>query len=654
MTDKTKKYRGLFVTGTDTSVGKTVVSAILCSAITKFCNERSGYFKPIQTGQDNDTQEVKRLVPEVLHMSEAYRLQAPMSPDRAATLEGVTIELQHVVKSWEEQLKQAPEDVFWIIEGAGGLMVPLNDSLYISDMVKAINLPLVIVASTQLGTINHSILTCLRAKEEGVDVKGFILVGDMDEGLDTLLEQKTDVPVLFRVPILPACEVVEVDKYVQSNLQNVDFNELIANNNSNVLDDFQVEKGNLWLPFTQHGLKKKTHCVRAGKDSCLYLQDGSVVIDAIASWWVNLHGHANRVIAEAIYRQASCLEQVIFANFQHEGAVALSEILIESVENQLDKVFYSDNGSTAVEVALKMAYQYHVNQGETTKQKFLALQGGYHGDTLGAMSVSEREGFHSVFHELMFDVDYVALEDFDALDALDASKVKNTYAGFIVEPLIQGAGGMRCYSVAFLQAIARFCKKNNILLILDEIFTGFYRTGTLYAYQQADITPDILCLSKGITGGFLPLAVTLSTEEIFSAFVSDKQSKALLHGHSYTANPIACAAALASWKILNERKTQERIQRIAQITQERLEALQVKCKGKVEAVRSLGTIGALSVKEHLVDSKKFSYAFFEKALEKGVLLRPLGNVVYVVPPYVTTDEQMCQIYDVIEEILEEY
>jgi adenosylmethionine---8-amino-7-oxononanoate aminotransferase len=403
----------------------------------------------------------------------------------------------------------------------------------------------------------------------------------------------------------------------------------------------------LWHPYTQHGLGREILPVRSGQGAWLELEDGRRVLDAISSWWVNVHGHSHPAIVRAIQEQASRLEHVLFAGFTHEPAVRLAEALIGAAREagaRSTRVFYSDNGSTAVEAALKMAYQFHSNRGEKGRTGFLALRGSYHGDTLGAMAAGDPEGFHSIFRPLMPAVDFVDPGDLPALEEMIARKGTGL-AAMIVEPLVQGASGMRMYPPEFLRKASALCRQAGILFICDEVFTGFFRTGTCFAFEQAAIAPDLVTLSKGITGGFLPLAVTLATEEVFDAFKGTDIRQAFLHGHSYTANPIACAAALASWRLLQEPECQRRIARIAEVTRERISAL-ARHPG-IKAARSLGTIGAIEIGQggYFTSGTR---DLAREAIERGVLLRPLGETLYSVPPYCVTDQELGLLFDAME------
>jgi adenosylmethionine-8-amino-7-oxononanoate aminotransferase len=411
----------------------------------------------------------------------------------------------------------------------------------------------------------------------------------------------------------------------------------------------------VWHPYTQHGLSEGALPVVSARGSTLELEDGTRLIDAISSWWVNLHGHAHPALIEAMRAQASGIDHVVFAGFTHEPAVALAEALTDALAERglgPTRAFYSDNGSTSVEVALKIAYQYHLNRGDAKRAKFLALAGAYHGDTLGCMSVGGRGGFHAPFEPLLFQSDFIEPGNWSALERAFAEQ-GDRYAAVIVEPLIQGARGMRLHSREYLAALARLAREHGALLIADEVFTGFGRTGSLFAFEQAGIAPDLVCVSKGLAGGILPLAVTLCREEIFATFLGSSLRRAFLHGHSFTANPIACAVALASWKLLHAPTCQGRIREIAEITRGRVARLERHPGG--QDARALGTIGAVNMRArtpgYFANSDRTSQ-IAASARERGVLLRPLGDVLYAVPPYCVTDTELEQIYDAIEAALD--
>jgi adenosylmethionine-8-amino-7-oxononanoate aminotransferase len=361
---------------------------------------------------------------------------------------------------------------------------------------------------------------------------------------------------------------------------------------------------------------------------------------------VNLHGHAHPLIAEAIAEQARKLEHVIFAGFTHEPAEELSARLAKILPAGLSHIFFSDNGSTAVEVAMKVAVQYWHNLGRPAKHRIIALEHAYHGDTIGAMSVSADSPFTAAFHQLRIP----ALRVGSPGELERVLEQHDNIAAMIIEPLIQGAGGMIMYSAETLQRYRKLCAAHDVLFIADEVFTGFGRTGRMFACEHAAIVPDMMCLSKGLTGGFMPLAATVCTEEIYQAFYSQDRSRALFHGHSYCGNPLGCSAAIASLKIFETEPVFERIHQIESIHSERLPFFG--SHPSVSDVRSLGTIAAIELRAqdpgYLSQMRSRLYPFF---LEQGVLLRPLGNVLYMVPPYVIHRTDLHQAYDAITKAL---
>ncbi len=406
----------------------------------------------------------------------------------------------------------------------------------------------------------------------------------------------------------------------------------------------------VWHPYTQHGAAPPALPVVRGEGSWLITPDGRRILDAISSWWVTLHGHGEPAIAEAIAEQARKLEQVIFAGFTHEPAARLAAELVERLPAGLTRVFYSDDGSTAVEAAVKIALQYWRNRGEP-RTVIAALEHAYHGDTFGAMSVSARSVFTEAHEDRLFEVarlpDPARGEVVAALEEL-LDRQDGEVAALIVEPLLLGAGGMRVWGVETLRELRRLTRERGVLLVADEVLTGFGRTGPHFACEGAGVQPDLICLSKGLTGGFLPLGATVTTEEVFEAFRSPDRRRTLFHGHSYTANPIACAAARASLDLLDAACARRRAG-IEAAHREHLSRLSG--HPAVQAPRVLGTMAAFDLdgdEGYLSGAAAGLQAF---ALEEGVLLRPLGNVVYLLPPYGTTPEEIGTVYEVIERYL---
>ncbi len=417
----------------------------------------------------------------------------------------------------------------------------------------------------------------------------------------------------------------------------------------------QKDLNNIWHPFTPLLGAPDPILIKSAKGVYLYTEDGQKILDAVSSWWVNIHGHGKEIIAKAIYEQALRLEQVIFAGFTHEPAVQLSENLLSILPNNQSRVFFSDDGSTSVEVGLKMAIQYWFNQG-IKKTKIIAIEGAYHGDTFGAMSAGDRNPFNVAFSPFLFEVDFIPFptpdNEEDVLDQFEKLVIGDDVAAFIFEPLIQGAGGMRIYSGKVLDGLLSLAKKNEVICIADEVMTGFGRTGKILACDYLLNDPDILCLSKGITGGTLPLGVTSCSGEIESTFRSEDFAKTFFHGHSYTANPITCAAANASFKLLISPECRKNIERIT--SKHAAFISSIKANPKLSDARNIGTICAIEIasdeNSYFSEARKKIYPYF---LERDILLRPLGNVVYILPPYIIDDEELNLIYNHIQGFLEE-
>lgn len=410
----------------------------------------------------------------------------------------------------------------------------------------------------------------------------------------------------------------------------------------------------IWHPYTQAQLSDPPIGIVKGEGVYLVAEDGKKYIDAVSSWWVNIHGHSHPYIAERVSAQLSTLEHTIFAGFTHEPAVLLAERLLKILPANQSKIFYSDNGSTAVEVAVKMALQYWSNKGQS-KSKIIAIEHAYHGDTFGAMSVSARSSFTDPFSKLLFDVIHIPFpartKETDCLEKLKEviATNKNQIAAFIFEPLVLGAGGMLMYDAGTLEAMISICKENGIIAIADEVMTGFGRTGKLFACDHVGTAPDIICLSKAITGGTMPLGATSCTENIYQAFLSGDRSKTFFHGHSYTANPLACAAALASLDLLLEEECLQSIQRIGHRHRDFMRSIQN--FPAFRETRCTGTILAMDF-QSTVETSYFNPVrdrLYDHFIEKGILLRPLGNVLYVMPPYCITDDELDRVYGAIGE-----
>lgn len=430
-------------------------------------------------------------------------------------------------------------------------------------------------------------------------------------------------------------------------------------------DTLKDDKIHIWHPFTQAKTAPEPIAIKSANGIYLTTEDDKQIVDYISSWWVNIHGHCHPYICDAIYNQSKNLEQVIFAGFTHKPATELSKKLTSVLPDKLNKVFFSDNGSTAVEVGIKMAYQYHINLG-AKKTKILTFDGAYHGDTFGAMSAGKSSKFFDNWQDLLFDVEVVPyphtfINDTDvdnkeqsALNELDniLNNNKDDICAIILEPLVQGAGGMRMVRPSFVKQVCEKVKNAGGLVIFDEVMTGFGRTGTMFASEQS-FTPDIICLSKGLTAGFMAMSVTVCSDEIYDAFLDDSFDKSFIHGHSFTANPLGCAAAIASLEVFENEKVMDKISNIENIHKETGIRILSGCK-TLTNIRIQGTIIAMDVN---IDDTGYKSSIGDRLKkyfwENGALIRPLGNVIYLLPPYVISEEQLTDAYNIIVEAVNE-
>ncbi len=415
-----------------------------------------------------------------------------------------------------------------------------------------------------------------------------------------------------------------------------------------------IDKTNIWHPFTSLTEASEPILITHAEGIYLYSEDGRKIVDGISSWWVNLHGHANPEIAKAVADQAAKLEHVIFAGFTHEPAITLSQNLLSVLPPAFSKIFFSDNGSTAVEVALKMAIQYWYNKGEA-KRKIIAIEGAYHGDTFGSMSVGDRTVFSKPFLPYLFDVEFISFpesgKEENVLEQFKKIVHQGNVAAFIYEPIIQAAAGMRIYSSQLLNTVIEYAKANEIICIADEVFTGFGRTGKFFASDHMTSKPDLMALSKGLTGGTMAMGVTAVSTKIIAEFLYNDFNKTFFHGHSFTANPIACAAANASFNLLIDPVCQENINKIS--ISHKLFAQELEGDQSIKEARSIGTILAIELKtrENSSYSNEIRKTIYDYFIKKNILLRPLGNTFYIAAPYCITHEELEYLYKHIRSFL---
>lgn len=417
----------------------------------------------------------------------------------------------------------------------------------------------------------------------------------------------------------------------------------------------QRDQKHLWHPLTQHKISGEMLAIVKVKGAVLYDESGREYIDGISSWYTAVYGHCNERITQRVAEQMQQLDQVVFSGFTHKPAIELSEALIKLLPSNQEKLFFSDNGSTATEIGIKMALQYHHNLGHDRKV-MLAFEQGFHGDTFGAMSVSGLSVYNGAFEEHFIEVVRIPVPNGENNDEV-VQKLhhlirENKIAGFIYEPLVQGAAAMKMHDAEGLNKILKICKQNDIITVADEVMTGFGKTGKNFASEYMQTQPDIICMSKALTAGLLPMAITSCTQKVYDAFYSEDISKGLFHGHTYTANPLACTAALAGIELLTSEEIQNDIQRVMRSHNDFKK--KIEDHTKVKNLRQLGIILAFELDVEMERYGNLRNRLFSHFMESGVFLRPLGNTIYISAPYITSNEQLQKIYASIESALEKF
>jgi adenosylmethionine-8-amino-7-oxononanoate aminotransferase len=644
----------LLILGTDTDAGKTTFALLLLAAFP----ERFEYWKPVETGE-SDSERVRRLVPSAVVHPPLARFQAPVAPPLAARQEGRTVPLAHAIAAARPKLTQPGRHL--LIETFGSPFSPLNDRELQLALIHKLGALSILVSATSLGTIGRT-LQCLRALEvHGIVLMELFLVGPRDPyAAEQIHRYAARVVHSLEPPISWDVEGVvaaakKTDYFFEALL--LDITSPLME--SSLPGDFQSWHGprteglsqetveivtrdalTVWHPYTSLREEDPPLVCVGAQDEFLHLAHNRRIIDGISSWWTILHGHRHPPLMAALAEAMNSYDHVLFAGVTHPPAVSLAEFLLRSARLEGGRVFYSDNGSTAVEVALKIAYQYWCLRGEPQRTRFLGFEHGYHGDTFGAMAVSRDPVFFGRFEPLLFKAEIVPLSA-ERLDEV-LERRKGEVAAVIVEPLVQGAGGMRMHTEKELQDIEEVTRRHEVLLILDEVMTGGGRTGTLWACQAARIRPDLLCAAKTLAGGILPLAATVAASHIAAQWDTEDPSRTFFHGHSFTAHPLTCSVALANWQAL-----------AAGIhpAPARMEAFWSKAlaplrdRPRVRDVRVRGTIAAVELDVpggYLADVGR---QLRRHCLQRGVLLRPLGNVLYALPPFCTSDASLEQIAD---------
>lgn len=669
--------KAIFITGTDTEIGKTVVSA----AITYALKERDincGVLKPVQCGGD-DAHILKKIssVDDPTSLVNPYFFSEPLSPHLASKIEKRRISEEKIYQVYQILLKRHK---FLVVEGAGGLLVPLREKFLIADLINKFNVGIIIVARLGVGTINHSLLTIEVARRYGLEIIGIIfnqcqreLLEDCKKDNPLIVSNLTQVKTLGVIPYFQ-----DLDERGNKALNDRSLLKEIAKNIDikHILKDKKViqrQKRNedlkngdchlVWHPFTQMKDYQDQEPLIIEEGQGCYVKDieDNWYLDGISSLWVNLHGHRKEEVDKALRRQIDKISHSTLLGLGNVPSIELAKKLLEIIPSGLSHVFYSDNGSTAVEIALKMAFQYWQHKNNKKKIKFVNFVNAYHGDTLGAVSVGGMNLFHQIFAPLLFDTFKVRAPycyrchlnlTYPACQIRCLQELEDTLAvhyeeiaALIIEPTIQGAAGMIIQPEGFLRKVRDLTKKYQVLMITDEVATGFGRTGKMFACEWEGVSPDILCIAKSITAGYLPLAATITSNEIHKAFLGPyKEQKTFFHGHTYTGNPLACAAALANLEIFKKEKVLKKLE----------DKIKFLSKG-LEHFNSLNQVGEIRQKGFMVgielvkDKKaKVAYEWDEKAgirvcdaaKRKGVILRPLGNVIVLMPPLSITKKEL--------------
>ncbi|MFO0967222.1 MAG: adenosylmethionine--8-amino-7-oxononanoate transaminase [Gemmataceae bacterium] len=626
------------VLGTDTDVGKTAFSALWLAAFA----EHYAYWKPIETGP-SDSGRIRALVPAAQVFPALCSLAEPVAPPLAARRAGVSLPR---IEEIAARLPRPAEHRHLLVETFGGPWSPLDESTLQLELIRRLEMPRVLVSSTRLGAVGRT-LQCLKALEAaGAPARAVALFGPDDDYARTEIARHADAAV---VALQPPREWTSEGVATAAREQIDELRRLFA-----LLEQTAAappagallprDRAAVWHPYTP--LAKPPSLVCAGADrEFLILDDGRRLIDAISSWWTIQNGHRDPALMRALRDATRHVDHVLFAGVTHPWGVELAEILLRSCGFSGGRVFYSDNGSTAVEVALKMAYQYWRLTGRPERVRFVGFEHGYHGDTFGAMAVSRDPVFFGHFEPLLFSADILPLDP----GALEAHLRRHAHetAAVILEPLVQGAGGMRMHAPQTLTDLCAVARRHNVLFIADEVLTGGGRTGSVWAFQQAGIEPDLICAAKTLAGGIMPLAATLVHPRVVEPFKDAPPRDTFFHGHSFTGHPLACAVALANWR---------------QASSWTASALRIEAfwRGALarfvggagtRAVRIRGAIAALELNSPGGYLSEMKQRITDIAERKGVFLRPLGSVVYALPPYCISEESLQGIVDAFDAIV---
>jgi adenosylmethionine-8-amino-7-oxononanoate aminotransferase len=633
---------GFVVLGTDTDAGKTAFCAQWLTAF----SGRFAYWKPVETGA-SDTEVIRQLVPSATVCPPHARFTTPVAPVVAAAREG------RPMPGIGEVLTAAPSSPLpLVVETFGSPLSPFTEEVLQIEFLAALGLPTVLITSSAVGAVGRSLQAVAGMKDRGVCCTAVVLLGPPDAFAVKQIQRHTGIAVFAlraaeewtaeSVRAVALTNAAELDRLLQHLTPG---NELlvgpVTTSSQELRDLIARDRAAVWHPYTSLSASEQPLPVVGAEAEYLELADGRKLIDGISSWWTILHGHRHPPLVAALRAASECFDHVLFAGVTHTPGVHLAEKLLAAAPWRGGRVFFSDNGSTAVEVALKMAYQAWCHRGEPGRQLFIGFEHGYHGDTFGAMSVGRDPLFFGRFEPLLFRTLRVPVSANHLAAAL--TKHRGEVAAVILEPLVQGAGGMRMHGPDVLRELFAITSEHGVFFIADEVMTGCGRTGSLWAFEHAGIAPDLICTAKTLAGGMLPLAVTLAAPQVVFAFESDDRMRTFFHGHSFTGHPLACAVAVANWTELQRGDWRAAVQRIEAVWRDRL--LPLRSERGVIDVRICGTIAAVEFDApggYLAD---IGPEFRRVCLEHGVFLRPLGNVLYTIPPFGTRTASLHTIAD---------
>jgi adenosylmethionine---8-amino-7-oxononanoate aminotransferase len=628
------------VVGTDTDAGKTTFCLQWLTAF----GDQFAYWKPIESGP-SDTETIRRLLPRTTIFPPLAQFRDAVAPELAAERE------RRRLPGVEEILASVPDSPRpLIIETFGGPLSPLAENSLQASLIAELSLPIVLIASSKVGAVARSLQAISGLREFGSIPAAVVIMGDDDYAIRSI-ERFTGLPVvaLHETVVWSEDGVREASAINRSSLSRLF--QFLSNAEAGIrpvrdsaTNLVRRDRAAIWHPYTPLGEPDDPLPVIGASGDYLKLADGRQLIDGISSWWTILHGHRHPPLMAVLRQATERFDHVLFAGVTHPPAVELAELLLSTAPWQGGRVFFSDNGSTAVEVALKMAYQAWCHRGEPERTLFIGFENGYHGDTFGAMAVGRDPVFFSRFDPLLFRTVRVPVSAERLAEALREHRGK--VAAVVLEPLVQGAGGMRMHSPAELRAIAELAREHGVFYIADEVMTGGGRTGSLWAFQQAGIAPDLICAAKTLTGGIMPLAATMASPEIVAEFETPDRAKMFFHGHSFTAHPLACAVAAANWRLLIQGVWRKPVAGIEAFWRSAISPLAG--RPGVKAVRIRGTIAAIEIDApggYLADVGR---RMRQICIDSGVFLRPLGNVLYAMPPLCTSEDSLARIASAME------